>query len=195
MVWCSRLEVGSGPLFCLGSYSQTNNEETGESWLSTKSRVAHSVVDRVQDAVSPILWALGLELVEVVWAGQGSRSVLRIVIDKPGGVTVTDCERAHKALGPALDVADLIPHAYTLEVSSPGLDRPFKRLQDYQRAIGKDVSLKLRQPLNGQWRLVGRLEAVNEQGVCLSVAGGANEPERVTLDRESIAEAKLVVKI
>jgi ribosome maturation factor RimP len=179
----------------LGSYSQTNNEETGESWLSTKSRVAHSVVDRVQDAVSPILWALGLELVEVVWAGQGSRSVLRIVIDKPGGVTVTDCERAHKALGPALDVADLIPHAYTLEVSSPGLDRPFKRLQDYQRAIGKDVSLKLRQPLNGQWRLVGRLEAVNEQGVCLSVAGGANEPERVTLDRESIAEAKLVVKI
>jgi ribosome maturation factor RimP len=82
-----------------------------------------------------------------------------------------------------------------LEVSSPGLDRPFKRLQDYQRAIGKDVSLKLRQPLNGQWRLVGRLEAVNEQGVCLSVAGGANEPERVTLDRESIAEAKLVVKI
>jgi ribosome maturation factor RimP len=179
----------------LGSYSQANNEETGESWLSTKSRVAHSVVDRVQDAVSPILWALGLELVEVVWAGQGSRSVLRIVIDKPGGVTVTDCERAHKALGPALDVADLIPHAYTLEVSSPGLDRPFKRLQDYQRAIGKDVSLKLRQPLNGQWRLVGRLEAVNEQGVCLSVAGEANEPERVTLDRESIAEAKLVVKI
>jgi ribosome maturation factor RimP len=179
----------------LGSYSQTNDEETGESWLSTKSRVAHSVVDRVQDAVLPILWALGLELVEVVWAGQGSRSVLRIVIDKPGGVTVTDCERAHKALGPALDVADLIPHAYTLEVSSPGLDRPFKRLQDYQRAIGKDVSLKLRQPLNGQWRLVGRLEAVNEQGVCLSVAGGANEPERVTLDRESIAEAKLVVKI
>ncbi|WP_162264688.1 ribosome maturation factor RimP [Candidatus Nitrospira inopinata] len=163
--------------------------------MSTKSRVAHSVVDRVQDAVLPILWALGLELVEVVWAGQGSRSVLRIVIDKPGGVTVTDCERAHKALGPALDVADLIPHAYTLEVSSPGLDRPFKRLQDYQRAIGKDVSLKLRQPLNGQWRLVGRLEAVNEQGVCLSVAGGANEPERVTLDRESIAEAKLVVKI
>lgn len=163
--------------------------------MSTKSRVAHSVVDRVQDAVSPILWALGLELVEVVWAGQGSRSVLRIVIDKPGGVTVTDCERAHKALGPALDVADLIPHAYTLEVSSPGLDRPFKRLQDYQRAIGKDVSLKLRQPLNGQWRLVGRLEAVDEQGVCLFVAGGANESERVMLDRESIAEAKLVVKI
>ncbi|MCP9450109.1 MAG: ribosome maturation factor RimP [Nitrospira sp.] len=163
--------------------------------MSTKSRVAHSVADRVQDAVSPILWALGLELVEVVWAGQGSRSVLRIVIDKPGGVTVTDCERAHKALGPALDVADLIPHAYTLEVSSPGLDRPFKRLQDYQRAIGKDVSLKLRHPLNGQWRLMGRLEEVNEQGICLSVAGEATEPERVTLDRESIAEAKLVVKI
>ncbi|MCP9446733.1 MAG: ribosome maturation factor RimP [Nitrospira sp.] len=155
----------------------------------------HSVADRVQDAVSPILWTLGLELVEVVWRGQGARSVLRIVIDKPGGVTVTDCERAHKALGPALDVADFIPHAYTLEVSSPGLDRPFKRLQDYQRAIGKDISLKLRRPLNGQWRLMGRLEEVNEQRICLSIAGGATESERVALDRESIAEAKLVVKI
>jgi ribosome maturation factor RimP len=110
-------------------------------------RSVQSVVDRVQSLISPILWALGLELVEVQCVGQGARTVVRVLIDKPGGVTVTDCEQAHKALGPALDVADPFPHAYTLEVSSPGLDRPFKRLQDYQRAIGKEISVKLRQPL------------------------------------------------
>jgi ribosome maturation factor RimP len=154
-----------------------------------------SVVERVQSVISPILWALGLELVEVVCVGQGPRSVVRVLIDKPGGVTVTDCEQAHKALGPALDVADPFPHAYTLEVSSPGLDRPFKRLQDYQRAIGKEVSLKLRQPLNGQWRVIGRLAEADERAVSLTVPGGADHPQTLRLEREQIAEARLVVKI
>lgn len=127
--------------------------------------------------------------------GQGPRSVVRVLIDKPGGVTVTDCEQAHKALGPALDVADPFPHAYTLEVSSPGLDRPFKRLQDYQRAIGKEVSLKLRQPLNGQWRVIGRLAEADEQVVALTLSVGTAEPQIVRMEREQIADARLFVKI
>jgi ribosome maturation factor RimP len=158
-------------------------------------RSVQSVVDRVQSIISPILWALGLELVEVQCVGQGTRTLIRVLIEKPGGVTVTDCEQAHKALGPALDVADPFPHAYTLEVSSPGLDRPFKRLQDYQRAIGKEVSLKLRQPLNGQWRVRGRLTEADEQAVSLAVFAGKAEPQTLRLEREQIAEAKLVVKI
>lgn len=153
------------------------------------------VVDRVQDVISPILWALGLELVEVVCVGQGPRSVVRVLIDKPGGVTVTDCEQAHKALGPALDVADPFPHAYTLEVSSPGLDRPFKRLQDYQRAIGKEVSLKLRQPLNGQWRVIGRLAEADDRAVSLIIPAGRDQPQTLRVKREEIAEARLVIKI
>ncbi|MDH5667202.1 MAG: ribosome maturation factor RimP [Nitrospira sp.] len=163
--------------------------------MSAQERGTRSIVDRVQEVVTPILWALGLELVEVMYVGQGSRSVVRIVIDKPGGVNVTDCEQAHKALGPALDVADPIPHAYMLEVSSPGLDRPFTRLQDYQRAIGKDVNLKLRQPLNGQWRVTGRLEQVDDQAISLAVSAGKREFRTQTIDREQIAEAKLVIKI
>jgi len=154
-----------------------------------------SVVDRVQGVISPILWALGLELVDVLCVGQGARTVVRVLIEKPGGVTVTDCEQAHKALGPALDVADPFPHAYTLEVSSPGLDRPFKRLQDYQRAIGKEVSLKLRQPLSGQWRVRGRLTEADEHSVSLTVSAEQAEPQTLRLEREQIAEAKLVVKI
>lgn len=168
---------------------------SGERGLSTQKRGAQSVVDRVQEIISPILWALGLELVEVVCVGQGPRSVVRVLIDKPGGVTVTDCEQAHKALGPALDVADPFPHAYTLEVSSPGLDRPFKRLQDYQRAIGKEVSLKLRQPLNGQWRVSGLLTEADEQAVSLTVSTGTAEPQTLRMEREQIADARLLVKI
>jgi ribosome maturation factor RimP len=162
--------------------------------LSTQERGGQSVIDRVQDVVSPILWTLGLELVEVMYVGQGPRSVVRVLIDKPGGVSVTDCEQAHKALGPALDVADPVPHAYMLEVSSPGLDRPFKRLQDYQRAIGKEVNLKLRQPLNGQWRVIGRLEQVDDHIVLLAVSAGRRESQTLTINRDTIAEAKLVVK-
>ena len=151
------------------------------------------VADRLQEIVSPILWTLGLELIDVICVGQGPRSVVRVLINKPGGVTITDCEQAHKALGPALDVADPFPHAYTLEVSSPGLDRPFKRLQDYQRAIGKEVSLKLRQPLEGQWKVRGRLMEVDEQAVVLALTI-PKMAQAMKLDREMITEAKLVVK-
>jgi ribosome maturation factor RimP len=135
---------------------------------------------------------LGLELVDVVCVGQGSRSVVRVFIDKPEGITLDDCERAHKALGPALDVADPFPHAYTLEVSSPGLDRPFKRIRDYHRAIGKRVTLKLREPLAGQWRLVGTLTDVTDDGVTLEVSEPPS-PQTVTLEQNMIVEAKRVV--
>ena len=152
------------------------------------------VIDRLHEVISPILWTLGLELIDVVCVGRGPRSVVRVLVDKPGGVTITDCEQAHKALGPALDVADPFPHAYTLEVSSPGLDRPFQRTQDFQRAIGKQVNLKLRQPLEGQWRITGELKQVDEALVVLEI-GTHRAPQAIQLSRESIAEAKLVVKI
>lgn len=153
---------------------------------------SRGVVDRLQDIVSPILWTMGLELVDVECVGQGSRTVVRVYIDKPEGVTVSDCERAHVALSPALDVSDPFPHPYTLEVSSPGLDRPIKRLQDYRRAVGAQVSVKLKQPIDGQWRIVGVLAEVNEQGLTMTVS----EPpplRSVTMDFGGIAETRRVV--
>jgi ribosome maturation factor RimP len=168
------------------------NKSSKDTGLSVSVKESRSVVDRISEVVSPILWALGLELVDVVCVGQGARSVVRVYIDKPGGVTVDDCGRAHLAIGPALDVADPFPHAYTLEVSSPGLDRAFKRIQDYRRALGEQVSVKLRQPIDGQWRMVGRLQEVAEQGITIVVKDA--RAERVaTLEFGSIAEARRVV--
>ncbi len=141
--------------------------------------------------------------------GQGARTLLRVYIDKPEGVTLDDCEQVHQSLGHALDVEDPIPHAYTLEVSSPGLDRPLKRREDYRRSLGKLVSLKLRRPFDGQWRVVGRLIDVSDEGVTLFVPplnqGRAaqqasqrsiqHQTQPTTqIDWEGIAEARLEVE-
>lgn len=150
------------------------------------------VVDRLHEIVTPILWTIGLELVDVECVGQGSRTVVRVYIDKPGGVTVSDCERAHVALGPALDVIDPFPHPYTLELSSPGLDRPLKRLQDYRRAVGTQVSVKLKQPIDGQWRIIGVLEEVNTQAMTMIVSEPP-PPRSIILDFSGVAEARRVV--
>jgi len=127
-----------------------------ESTGVAQTRDARPLAERVRAIAAPIIRALALELVEVQCAGHGTRTVIRVFVDKPGGVVVGDCEQVHLSLGHALDVEDPIPHAYTLEVSSPGLDRPLRRREDFQRSVGKLVSVKLRRPHNGQWRVVGR---------------------------------------
>lgn len=144
---------------------------------------------RVQELAVPILRSHGLELVETVCVGQGPRTVIRVFIDKPGGITLTDCEQAHRSLSPALDVIDPFPHAYTLEVSSPGLDRPLRGPEDYRRLIGQPVNLKLRRPMQGQWRLVGTLVDVEEHAVTLAVQQKKNT-ETVRVEFEQIALAR-----
>ncbi len=86
-----------------------------------------------------------------------------------------------------------IPHAYTLEVSSPGLDRPFKRREQYHRALGTVVNLKLRTPINGQWRVVGTLREVRDDGVTLSVEEKRSE-QILQIAWESIAEGRPEVR-
>lgn len=153
------------------------------------AQTTQEVIERVQAIATPILCALGLELVEVTCAGQGARTIVRVFIDKPEGVQLGDCEQVHRSLGHALDVEDPVPHAYTLEVSSPGLDRPFRTRRDYEKALEQRVQLKLRQPVLGQYRLAGRLLAVEEPGIRLILED--RRVERVTqVSWEDILEAK-----
>jgi ribosome maturation factor RimP len=135
-----------------------------------------------------------MELVDVACVGQGGQMLVRLFIDKPGGVTLDDCERVHQSVGYALDVDDPIPHTYTLEVSSPGLDRPFRRREDYAKRIGQTVRLKLTQPLDGVWRIVGRLEDVNDEGLTLGVPQGKGR-HSVSLAWAQIAEGRLEIEI
>ena len=141
---------------------------------------------RVQAVAAPILESYGMELVEAVCVGQGPGTVIRVFIDKPGGVTLTDCEQAHRSLSPALDVIDPFPHAYTLEVSSPGLDRPLRGPQDYRRLVGQPVTLKLRQPVEGQWRLIGTVVELDDRAVTIAVQH-KKTTERIRLEFDQIS--------
>jgi ribosome maturation factor RimP len=155
-------------------------------------KCAESLSLRVQEIAAPILKSHGLELVEAVCVGQGPRAVVRVFIDKPGGITLTDCEQAHRSLSPALDVIDPFPHAYTLEVSSPGLDRPLKGPHDYRRLMGQPVTLKLREPIQAQWRVVGTVMEVTDEAVTLAVQQKkATETIRIEFDQIALARRKV----
>ena len=155
---------------------------------------SHAIIEAVRAAATPIARALGLELADVAFLGQGGRTLVRVTIDKPDGVKVEDCEQLHLSLSRALDVYDPIPHAYTLEVSSPGLDRPLKHQEDYRRAVGKRANVKLSQPVNGQWRLIGRVVQADQQALQLECEGPDRALETVALQWDSIVQGRLDIE-
>ncbi|HSB10064.1 MAG TPA: ribosome maturation factor RimP [Blastocatellia bacterium] len=113
----------------------------------------------------------GLELVHWETVGPPGNFVLRVYIDKPGGVSHADCEAVSKQVGTLLDVEDLILHRYTLEVSSPGLERGLYKLGDYERFIGSRVKLRTVEPINGQRNFRGRLIGLAGETVRLDADG------------------------
>jgi len=132
---------------------------------------------------------MGYELVGVEYLSQGRSggSVLRIYIDSPDGIVLDDCSRVSHQVSGILDVEDPIEENYSLEVSSPGLDRPLFGRRDFERFTGSLVSLKLRAKISGQRRFKGELQGIEEDDVLLAVDG---EIFRLPLDQ--IDKAKLV---
>jgi len=101
-----------------------------------------NVPEKVMELAEPLVAHLGLELVDVEYKREGRAMVLRIFIDREGGITLDDCALVSRELSELLDVEDVIPSHYTLEVSSPGLNRPLKKEKDYLRYLGKLVRVK-----------------------------------------------------
>ena len=146
---------------------------------------------QVHRVAEPIARALHLEIVEVECHGRGTKTVVRVIVEKEGGVGIKDCEQFHHSLARALDVADPVPHAYRLEVSSPGLDRPLKQRKDYDQAIGRNIRVKVRDPIHGNGTFIGQLAEVNDQGITLHVPVRKSRTRRqVPLQWEAIAQAK-----
>src|SRR5207253_9765196 len=115
--------------------------------------------EKVREIAERVAASSGLEVVEVELRGGGSSRMLRITIDKPGGVTHEDCANLSREVGTILDVEDAVPGgSYLLEVSSPGLDRKLFRPADYGRFVGSRVRLTTRDPVNGDHPCEGRLE-------------------------------------
>jgi ribosome maturation factor RimP len=108
-----------------------------------------SIAERARRLLEPIIEREGYELVEVEWGREGPAWVLRFFVDRPGGVTVDHCQELSRTIEPVLDVEDFIEPAYSLEVSSPGLDRPLRKPADFTRFAGQQVKVKAYGPVDG----------------------------------------------
>ena len=122
--------------------------------------------------MEPILDELGYELVDVEYASDRGRWVLRLYVDKEAGVTIDDCVRVSREIGDLIDVKDIINHEYVLEVSSPGLNRRLKKEKDFVKAIGKKIKVKTTTPVDGRQNYTGRLSKFEDGMICLEMNGG-----------------------
>jgi ribosome maturation factor RimP len=160
-------------------------------------------VEQVREIVERVAVPSGLEVVEVELRGGGKARMLRIVIDKPAGVTHEDCANVSREVGTILDVEDVVPGSYTLEVSSPGLDRKLIRPADYERFTGSRVKLTTRNPVNGNRHFEGRLESFQDGRLTLDVsparkksrAAAQEAPQKMELDLANVEKANLVPEI
>ena len=143
--------------------------------------------ERARQLIEKTVESQGYELVEAELKGGGKNSVLRIFIDKPDGISHHDCELISEQVGTVLDVEDLIPVSYTLEVSSPGLDRKLVKESDYTRFDGKLARIQTRIPLNQQKVFRGRLRGLHDGKVRLESPKG----DLAEIPLDVIQEARL----
>lgn len=158
-------------------------------------------LERVRTIAQRVASSSGLELVETELRGGGKSRMLRIVIDKPEGVTHEDCASVSREVGTILDVEDAMPGgSYLLEVSSPGLDRKLVRPADYARFVGNLVKLTTREPVAGNRHFEGRLQSFQEGWLTLDLNLGAKKknvaplPE-VRVQLSNVEKANLVPEI
>ena len=147
------------------------------------------VQQQIREIVERVASSEGLEVVDVELRGGARNGIVSIFIDRPEGVSHADCEVVSRQMGPMLDVEDLMPGPYRLEVSSPGLDRKLVKASDYERFTGKKARIKLRRPIEGRKQFTGRLQGCSEGSVVLESEG---EVTRFRL--EDIEQARLVVE-
>ncbi len=126
-------------------------------------------VETLRELIEPTVEALGYQLWGLEYQGQGRYSILRLFIDKEDGVNVDDCAAVSHHVSGVLDVEDPIDGEYTLEVSSPGMDRPLFSLEQYQAYIGQVVSLRLRVPFEGRRKFKGKINAVEGDDIVIQV--------------------------
>lgn len=137
--------------------------------------------------LAPSVAALGLRIWGIEYLSQGKRSVLRIFIDADAGVTVDDCERVSKQASDLLDVDDVLSAGYTLEVSSPGLDRVLFKRDQYAESIGETVDVRLNYPLEGRRRFVGPLRGVASGDLVVQV-----DDAEFVIALENVQRARIV---
>lgn len=144
--------------------------------------------DQLRDLLAPVVESLGCELWGLEYMTHGRNATLRLYIDSENGIGVEDCERVSRQVSAVMDVEDPISGEYTLEVSSPGLDRPLYTLAQYEQFVGAQVELRLRMPLEGRRKWRGLLAGVEGQEVVLRI----DAENEYLLPIDSIEKANVV---
>ena len=147
-----------------------------------------NLLQEVRQVVEPILESQGLELVDLEYQRESQGWVLRIYLDREGGVSLDDCAGISHEVGAVLEVKDLIPSSYTLEVSSPGLTRPLKKPEDFNKFRNQMVKIKLYEPLDGRRNFKGTLLGLEGDRVRVEV-----EQQVYELPLQRIAKANLEI--
>lgn len=155
--------------------------------------IAKTAIDRrMAEILTPVIEGMGFELVRVRLMG-GKHATLQIMAERPGGgIEVDDCAQISAAVGAVLDVEDPLEDAYTLEVSSPGIDRPLTRLKDFAAFEGYEAKLETDEPIDGRKRFKGVLAGVEDDEVLINIESGA-ETVTVGLKFDWLNDAKLVL--
>ena len=141
---------------------------------------------KAEQLLIPIVDAHGFELVDVEYVKEGSNFYLRAYIDKPGGITVDDCETVSRAFSDTLDETDFIEEAYIMEVSSPGLGRHLKKEKDYKSSMGKELAIRTYRARKSEKEFYGILTAYDENSVTIACEG-----EEMTFQKSDIALIRL----
>lgn len=144
---------------------------------------------KTEELLEPIVAEAGFELVDVEYVKEAGTWYLRAYIDKPGGITVDDCEMISRKFSDILDEKDYIEDSYIFEVSSPGLGRPLKKEKDFQRSLGEDVEIRTYRPIEGQKEFEGVLKAFEKNTVTIAYE---DETEQV-FQRNEIALIRLAL--
>lgn len=145
----------------------------------------------MREKIKPLVERENSELVDLEFSGGGSASVLRVYVDRSPGITLDQCADLSRKIGDLLDMEDLIPGRYRLEVSSPGLDRPLVSGADFRRKIGEKVRVFLKESLDGKTELIGEIRDIKEENVILRLE--STEPARKA-DEEKAVPLKTVAK-
>ncbi|MBM9536883.1 ribosome maturation factor RimP [Desulfobulbus alkaliphilus] len=145
-----------------------------------------TLITTIQSFVEPMLADMAMELVDIQYRREGHGWVLRFFLDKDGGITIDDCARVSREISAYLEVENLIDHPFHLEVSSPGLERPLKKREDFLRFADRPVRIKVHNPLGGQRVLTGILRGLEGDAVALEMETGM-----VFVDQENISKARL----
>ena len=151
------------------------------------------LVRRISTTVRPMIESMGFDLVRVKIAG-GRKKTVQIMAERPdGSIDIDDCAEISRAVSTLLDVEDLMASEYMLEVSSPGLDRPLVRREDFKRFEGHLAKVKMDLPIDGRKNFVGRLVGLESDNIRLELENGKGGAETVCLPFASVADAQLVL--